>query len=184
MYLKSLKVFSILLLLVLSVKAQRSNIVIGPELSLPTGNATNQSPIGYGGYLKGEVGLSEKFSITASGAVTSFLGKKIIGPRQPTISYAPIKAGLKYYTEGNFYFEGQLGASFVIDGHSTTASNNTAFVWSPGIGSFIKSRNSNNQFDIGFRYEGWTSSRTLNTVEKNYTTFSFFSLRAGYAFNL
>ncbi len=179
MYLKSLKILSVLILLVLSVKAQRSNIVIGPELNLPTGNATNQSPIGYGGYLKGEVGLSEKFSLTASGAIASFIGKKIFGHRQPTMSYVPVKAGLKYYTEGNFYFEGQLGASFMVNG---TASS--AFVWSPGVGSFIRSRNSNNQFDIGFRYEGWTSSRTLNTADKNYTTFSFFSLRAGYAFNL
>jgi hypothetical protein len=179
MYFKGLKIFSVLILLVSSVKAQRSNIVIGPELNLPTGNATNQSPIGYGGYLKGEVGLSEKFSLTASGGITSFMGKKILGPRQPTMSYVPLKAGLKYYTEGNFYFEGQLGASFMVNGNTSRA-----FVWSPGVGSFIRSRNSNNQFDIGFRYEGWTSSRTLNTAEKNYTTFSFFSLRAGYAFNL
>ncbi len=168
-----------LILLVLSVKAQRSNIVLGPEINLPTGNATNQSPIGYGGYLKGEVGLSEKFSLTASGAITSFIGKRILGPRQPTMSYVPIKAGLKYYTEGNFYFEGQLGASFMVNGSASKA-----FVWSPGVGSFIKSRNSNNQFDIGFRYEGWTSSGTLNTADKKTAAFNFFSLRAGYAFNL
>ncbi|WP_090992687.1 hypothetical protein [Pedobacter insulae] len=179
MDLKSLKVFSILMFVFFGVNAQRSNIVIGPELNLPTGNATNESPIGFGGYLKGEVGLSEKFSITASVAITSFLGKKIIGPRQPTVSYLPVKAGLKYYTDRNFYFEGQLGTRFKIDGNA-----NTTFVWSPGVGSLIKSRNSNNQFDIGLRYEGWTSSRTINTIEKNYTTFSFFSLRAGYAFNL
>jgi hypothetical protein len=174
MYLKKLTILSLLILVVLGAKAQRSNIVIGPELNLPTGNATNQSPIGFGGYLKGEIGLSQKFSITGSGALVSFLGKKFIGPRQPTLSYAPIKVGLKYYTEKNFYFEGQVGASFPVNGNAKTR-----FAWSPGAGTFIRSRNSNNQLDIGFRYEGWTGSSNIST-----TTFGFFSLRAGYAFNL
>ena len=168
MYLKSLKIFSLLLFVVLVASAQRSNIIIGPEINLPSGNSTNQSPIGYGGYLKAEVGLSQKFSITANGAVVSFLGRRFIGPRQPSISYFPIKAGLKYYTESNFYFEGQLGASFPFN-----ENNKARFAWSPGVGTFIKSKN-NNQLDIGLRYEGWTDK----------TTFGFFSLRAGYAFNL
>jgi hypothetical protein len=178
MYIKSLKIFSLLLLIVFSAKAQRYNISIGPELNLPTGNATNISPIGFGGYVKGEVGISEKFSLTGSGAVASFIGKRFIGARQPTNYYVPVKAGLKYYTDGDFYFEGQLGASFQLNG-----TDYTAFVWSPGIGSFIKSRNSNNQLDVGLRYEGWTGSRTISMQSKN-STFSFFSLRVGYAFNL
>ncbi|MES2650092.1 MAG: hypothetical protein V4663_00055 [Bacteroidota bacterium] len=172
MYIKSLKIFSLLLLAVLSVNAQRSNIVIGPEINLPSGNSTNRSAIGFGGYLKGEVGLSEKFSITGSGGLASFLGKKFMGQRAATLSFLPVKAGLKFYTESSFYFEGQLGASLPLNGTAKTA-----FAWSPGAGTFIKSRNSNNQLDIGFRYEGWTTS------DSN-TSFGFFSLRAGYAFNL
>ncbi len=171
MYLKNLKILSLLLLVVISAKAQRYNIVIGPELSLPTGNSTNQSPLGFGGYLKGEVGLSPKFSITGSGGVVSFLGKKFVGPRAETLSYIPVKAGFKYYTEKNFYFEGQVGASLAMDGNTKNR-----FAWSPGAGTFIRSGRSNNQLDVGFRYEGWSRSGT--------TTFSFFSLRAGYAFNL
>lgn len=172
MYLKSLKISAFLLLIVLGVQAQRSNIGIGPEINLPTGNSTNQSPIGFGGYIKAEVGLNQKFSLTGNGAVVSFLGKKFIGSRQPAMSSLPIKAGLKYYTERNFYFEGQLGASLPLNRYAKTA-----FAWSPGAGAFIKSKNSTNQLDIGFRYEGWT-----NNI--NSPTFSFFSLRAGYAFNL
>lgn len=171
MYLKSLKTLVLLLLVVLSAKAQRNNIIIGPELNLPSGNSTNQSPLGYGGYLKAEVGLTQKFSITGSGAVVSFLGKKFIGPRTASVSTLPVKAGFKYYTEKNFYFEGQLGAAFPLEGNGTAR-----FAWSPGAGTFIKSRNSNNQLDVGFRYEGWSRTGT--------TTFAFFSLRAGYAFNL
>src|SRR4051812_21508743 len=174
MYLKSLKVLAVLGLFVLGAKAQRYNIVIGPELSLPTGNATNQSPIGFGGYLKAEVGLSPKFSITGTGSVVSFLGKKFYGPRAQTLSYLPVKAGLKYYTENNFYFEGQLGAALPLNGTGAAR-----FAWSPGAGTFIRSRTSKNQLDVGLRYEGWTGKSTIST-----TTFGFFSLRAGYAFNL
>lgn len=179
MFSKRLIIFSFLILAVLGTKAQRYNIVIGPEINLPSGNSTNASPIGFGGYIKGEVGLSRKFSLTANVAAESFLGKKIYGPRTQSLSYFPIKAGLKYYTERDFYFEGQLGASLPING-----TTKTAFAWSPGVGTFIKSKKSNNQLDIGFRYEGWTSSRILIPTGTSYTTFGFFSLRAGYAFNL
>lgn len=171
MYQKSSKIFLLLLLIVLGANAQRYHIVIGPDLSLPTGNSTNQSPIGFGGYLKGEVGLNQKFSITGSGGVVSFLGKKFIGPRTASSSSIPVKVGFKYYTERSFYFEGQLGAVFPLNG---IAENR--FAWSPGAGTFIRSRKSKNELDIGFRYEGWTRTGT--------TTFTFFSLRAGYAFNL
>ena len=169
MQLKSLKIFSLLLLFVFTAKAQRYNMVIGPEISIPSGNSSNRSAIGYGGYLKGEIGLNEKFSLTGSGAVVSFLGKRFFGQRQPTLSYAPVKAGLKYYTESNFYFEGQVGASFPLN-----AGRKATFAWSPGAGTFIKSRNTGNQLDFGLRYEGWTHD----------STFSFFSLRVGYSFNL
>jgi hypothetical protein len=161
------------------LRAQRSVIEIGPEINLPAGNSTNVSSIGWGGYLKAAWGLSTKFSLTASGGVVSFLGKRIYGPRTQTLSYVPIKAGLKYYTDEQFYIEGQLGAAIGLNG-----TKKTSFAWSPGIGTVIKSRKSNNQLDLGLRYEGWTSSRIFIPSGTRYTTFSFFSLRAGYAFNL
>jgi len=177
------KVFASCFLLFLSVlvaKGQHSNIVIGPEIDLPTGNSVNVSSLGLGGYFKGEVGLSRIFSLTGTAGVVSFLGKKIIGPRTETLSYLPVKAGLKYYTsDQNFYIEGQLGARFQPSG-----SAKAAFVWSPGIGSFIKSKKNSNQLDIGLRYEGWRGSSLIIPQGTTYTTFAFFSLRAGYAFNL
>ena len=179
MYLKSLKIFSLLLFVVLVASAQHSNIIIGPEINLPSGNSTNQSPIGYGGYFKGEVGLSQKFSITASAGIASFLGKKFLNNRAETLSYLPLKVGLKYYTDEDFYFEGQSGASFQMNSNPKTA-----FAGSLGVGTFIKNRKNSNQLDIGLRYEGWRSSRLIIPNGTINTTFSFFSLRAGYAFNL
>ncbi|RYG16618.1 MAG: hypothetical protein EOO07_12895 [Chitinophagaceae bacterium] len=183
MYLKSLKVLVVLLLTVLGTKAQRSNIVIGPELSLPTGNATNQSPIGFGGYLKGEVAISQKFSLTGTAGIATFLGKKFLNSRAETLTHLPLKVGVKYYNDKDFYFEGQTGISKQINSDAKPA-----FAGSLGAGSFIKNRRNNNQLDIGLRYEGWRGSKYImkgsTAVGSTTTTFGFFSLRAGYAFNL
>ncbi|RZK43016.1 MAG: hypothetical protein EOO90_05005 [Pedobacter sp.] len=179
MYRKALLIFFVSLVSIFSVKAQRYNLVLGPEVAFPAGQSANQSPIGFGASLKAEVGISEKFSFTGSGAVMSFLGKRFFRQRQPTNSYVPIKAGLKYYTDENFYIEGQIGASLPMN-HS----GRTAFAWSPGIGSFVKNKRNSSQLDVGLRYEGWVSSSLLTTTGRRYANFGFFSLRAAYAFNL
>lgn len=175
MIIKQTKLFILLFLLgVCTAKAQRYQLVFGPELNIPSGNSTNVSPIGYGGSLKAEIGLTDKYSITASAAAISFLGKKIFGPRQASLNYLPLKLGLKYYTESSFYLEGQLGAALPLSG-----SKGTRFVWSPGAGTVIKNKNGLSKFDLGLRYEGWNDFNTSNSA-----TFAFFSLRAGYIINL
>lgn len=171
-------VCSLLLCTAFFAKAQRHNLVIGPELNFPAGNSSNVSGFGAGAYLKGEIGLSPQFSITATGSALGFLGKKYFGPRTPTLYYLPLKAGLKYYTSEDFYLEGQLGASFPLNGLTKTT-----FIWSPGIGALVKRRNSQNSLDFGLRYEGWVNTNLFVKGGKQNTTFGFFSLRAGYAFN-
>lgn len=160
-------------------KAQYSNLVIGPELNFPAGNSSNISGVGAGAYLKAELAVASRFAITANGSMLGFIGKKHFGPRTSNLYYLPVKAGLKYYTSEDFYIEGQLGASFPMNGLTKTT-----FIWSPGIGALIKRRDSKNLLDFGLRYEGWINSNLFaKTVPQN-TTFSFFSLRAGYAFSL
>ena len=183
MYLKSLKIFALLILVILNASAQHNNISIGPEINLPSGNSTNKSPIGFGGYFKGEMGLSQKFYITGSAAIESFLGKKFLNNRAATLTYLPLKLGIKYYMDKDFYFEGQTGASFQMNSDAKAA-----LAGSLGAGSFIKNRSNNNQLDIGLRYEGWSGSKLImngsTAVGSVNTTFGFFSLRAGYVFNL
>lgn len=162
-----------------SAKAQQSSISIGTEFNFPSGSSSNVSAIGFGGYLKGELGVSQKFALTANVTGVSFLGRELFGSKTPTLSYFPVKAGVKYYSSENFYLEGQVGVALPVDNYSKRA-----FAWSPGIGTYIKTRGTANKFDIGLRYEGWTSSRIMIPSGTQYTTFSFISARVGYAFGL
>jgi len=159
--------------------AQSYNLSIGPEINIPSGNSSNISSIGFGGGLKAEIGLSQKFSITANGSVVSFLGRKYFGVTSPAETSIPVKAGLKYYTSPGFYFEGQFGVNLPISGNA-----NTGFAWSPGLGTFIKLRNSENKIDIGIRYEGWSSNRLITATNAKFSTFGFIGLRAAYTLNL
>jgi len=167
-----------LMLFAVNSRAQHSGMAIGAELDLPAGNSVNISPIGFGGGFKGELGLSDKFALTASASLLNFMGKKFYGPRSKATIYFPVKAGLKYYTDRNFYAEAQLGARF-----SDQASAKNGFVWSAGIGTFLKSRQKN-QFDVGLRYEEWITSTLIIPNGTTYSKFDFFSLRAAYAFKL
>lgn len=174
--------FAVTLVSVLSfsnVKAQNFTLGVGPEFSFPSGNSTNVSSIGVGGTLKAEIGLSDQFAITAQGSILSFFGKRFFGTTMPTNHYVPIKGGFKYYLSEGFYAEGQLGTALPLN-----ELNNTSLVWSPGIGTHINTRNSNNKLDVGFRYEGWSSVRTTTSSTVRNTTFSFIALRVGYSFGL
>lgn len=169
-FLLSISIFTV-------ASAQQSNIGLGTEINFPSGNSSNTSAVGLGGYVKAELGLSTKFSLTASGSITNFFGRKLFGAKSPSRVYVPVKAGLKYYTDENFYIEGQLGASIPLN-----EGGKTGFAWSPGIGTYIKNRGSANKFDIGLRYEGWTSSSVINSSKS--TTFNFIGIRLGYVFGL
>lgn len=162
-----------------TAKAQISTIGIGPELNVPTGNSSNISSIGASAALKAEVGLSPKTGLTINAGITSFLGRNYFGIRTPTETSAPLKGGFKYYTSPNFYVEGQMGINMPVSG-----SANTGFVWSPGVGTFLKLRNSDNLLDIGLRYEGWSSRRKITATSATVSTFSFIGLRFAYAFKL
>ncbi|TKB99375.1 hypothetical protein [Pedobacter cryotolerans] len=162
-----------------TTKAQISTIGIGPELNVPTGNSSNISSIGASAAIKVELGLSPKTGLTINSGITSFLGRNYFGIRTPAETAVPLKGGFKYYTSPNFYVEGQVGTNFPISGNAKSG-----FVWSPGVGTYLKLRNSDNQLDVGLRYEGWSSRRTITATNATFSTFSFIGLRVAYAFNL
>jgi len=162
-----------------NVSAQYNNIGIGAEINVPSGNSSNISAIGFGGGLKAEIGLSNKFALTAHGSWVSFLGRNYFGVTTAAETSVPVKAGLKYYPSQNFYFEGQLGANLALSGNGSTG-----FAWSPGFGTFIKMGSSDHKLDVGLRYEGWSSSRVITGTNSVFSTFGFIGLRAAYAFAL
>lgn len=159
--------------------AQFNHISIGGEIDIPSGNAANISSIGLGAGLKGEVGLSPRFALTANGSLVSFFPRRLMGSNPPAEVSVPVKGGLKYYAGPNFYVEGQLGINIPVSGAAVRG-----FVWSPGLGSLIPLRNTTNKIDVGIRYEGWSSRRLVALNNSRLNTFGFISLRAAYAFGI
>lgn len=168
MKIKSLILILFFATITLKVNAQQATIGLGPEVSFPSGNSSNISAIGLGGFVKAELDVSEKFAVTAQGSLTSFLGKRFFGAKTPTVTYIPVKAGLKYYTSPEFYFEGQMGAVMPLNGKTATS-----FALSPGLGAYINKKGAAHKIDVGLRYESWTKSK-----------FNFITFRVGYLFGL
>lgn len=168
-----------ILLFFFKSQAQLIHLSVGTGLNFPSGNSSNISAVGFQGYLKTEVTLSPKYALTATGGLSQFFGRRMFGVSNQTLSYVPVKVGFKYYTTEYFYVEGQLGAALPLKG-----STKTALAWSPGLGTYFKSKNNNNRLDIGLRYEGYTSNTLIIPSGSIFSTFSFVGLHLGYVFSL
>lgn len=162
-----------------ATQAQTLKLGFGPEIAIPTGNSANISSIGVGGYVKFEQAVAQKFSITETAELTNFFGKKFLNIRSQDLTYLPVKLGLKYFPSENFYAEGQGGLAFPVNN-----SGKSNFTWALGVGNFIKSRNSNAQFDFGLRYQALTSTVQKSFEDNSKTSFGYFALRVGYVLGL
>ena len=163
----------------LTTKAQHYNIAVGPEFNIPSGNSSNVSTIGLAAAVKAEIGLSPMFGLTVNASYANFFGQEYFGIRTPRETSVPLKAGFKYYTSTNFYVEGQIGTNVPLSGNA-----DLGFVWSPGIGSYINLRNTDNKLDVGLRYEGWSNSRNITSTSTKFSTFAFIGLRVAYVFSV
>lgn len=177
------KIFALIIcsFLAITFKAQSQGlrIALAPEINFPTGNASNTSGIGFGGSLKLEYAIADKYAITANGGYNLFIGKKYFGTRIENIDAIPAKLGFKYYSSPEFYLEGQAGAAFHLGSVSRTS-----FVWSPGFGTYFKTGSGNNKLEFGLRYEAWTNTSYSSTASLKTTSFGFVGLKLGYVFGL
>jgi len=172
-------VFLASLSFVFKVQSQQVSLGLFPEINLPTGNASSISGVGFGASLKAEYEISDKHTITASGAYNVFIGKRYFGSRVPNIESIPAKLGFKYYPSSDFYVEAQAGAAFHQTGFSKTS-----FIWSPGFGTRFKTGSANNKLDFGLRYESWANSSYSSNANLKATSFGFVGLKLGYVFGL
>jgi opacity protein-like surface antigen len=145
----------------------------GVEFGLPTGDFSNSHKLGIGGSLVYIAPIADNLKFTANAGYISFSGKEYvitnnISIKQPSASFIPVKAGLRYYFIENFYGAAELGAVFAGKNAS-----GTAFAYSPGIGIEFPIADKST-IDLGARYEGWSNNGTL----------SFFGIRAAINFGL
>jgi hypothetical protein len=154
-------------------------IGLGPEINFPTGNASNLSGIGFGGSLKAEFPVAQKYAITAGSGYNVFIGRKYFGNRIQNTEALPTKLGFKYYPSAEFYLEAQGGAAFHLGG-----SSKTSFLWSPGFGTYFRTGSANDKIEFGLRYEAWTNTSYSSVNNLKTTSFGFVGLRLGYSFGL
>jgi hypothetical protein len=97
-----------------------------------------------GGDVRLQYDLSQRTSITLTTGYTHLFGEE---DYIKDLGFIPVKAGFKAFIwEDRFYVLGEAGAGFAV----TNDYNETAFLWSPGIGY------ANKYIDISLRYEGMT----------------------------
>lgn len=163
----------------ITLKAQRVQIGLAPEINFPTGNASNISSIGFGGVLMAEAAVAQNYAVSASVGYSHFIGKKYFGNRVQNISAFPVKLGVKYYSSPDFYIEGQVGAAF-----QQGSSSKTSLIWSPGFGTYLKTNNVKQKIALGLRYEAWENTSYNSTTLLKSTSFGFIGLKLGYQFGL
>jgi len=126
---------------------------IGIDAALPTGDAGDFYSAGFGGSIKYEVPTAKNTFFTISGGYESFLYKSIykVPGYSSSDSFVPLKAGIKYYSDGGFFLEAQAGISIYTGNNSFTS-----FAYSPGIGYSF-----NGGLEVGARYEAWVKDGTF-----------------------
>lgn len=171
--------FASMLFISFVIKAQNAvKIDIGAEFGLPSRNFAAISNIGLGGSVKAEFPIASSFALTLNGGITNFFGKRNQLLNVQDLTYAPLKAGLKYYLSGTFYVEGQLGATLALSN-----GQKTLFAWSPGLGNIFNLAGKN-KLDLGIRYEGWTGKNESMTFLNTSSTKGFLGVRFAYVFAL
>jgi hypothetical protein len=167
-----------ILFLCLNVKAQTSsNISLGAEFGLPSGNFLSLSGIGLGASAKADFPVSSQIALTVNAGFMNFFGKRnqLINLRD--LTYIPLKGGVKYQNQ-SFYAEGQVGAGLSINGQRNV------FIWSPGIGNQFK-LSGRNKLDVGIRYEAWAGKNETSILGiNNSSSKGFAGIRVAYVFGL
>ncbi len=171
--------FALLFFSTLSLKAQNTtNLSVGAEIGLPSGNFSGISAIGTGASIKLDLPVSNQFALSLNAGFMNFFGRRSQILTVKDLTYIPIKAGLKYYLSEGFYAEAQAGTGLPIN-----EGQKILFVWSPGVGNIFKLRGKG-LLDVGLRYEGWTGRNDEIQFLNRSNSKGFAGLRVAYAFEL
>jgi hypothetical protein len=127
---------------------------IGVEGGVPTGNARDFSKAMLGGTARLQYGAANNVALTLTSGYYNLFGKDFadVPGNDNDLSYedlgiVPLKAGIKAYTGGGFYFSGEVGAGFETKSRYLNGDKDTKLILSPGLGY------SWSNVDLGVRYE-------------------------------
>lgn len=116
--------------------AQSAKVTLSPELLIPFSKAYN---VGIGGILEAEWPAERKLGLTLATGVETLFPKH---DWYENYTFLPLKGGIKYYVDKQFFLNFNLGAAVGFNGYGTN------FLVGGGIGYKV-----NNRIDLGFRIE-------------------------------
>ncbi|HTD93121.1 MAG TPA: hypothetical protein VK644_04895 [Chitinophagaceae bacterium] len=144
-----------------------TQIGVGADLGIPTGDFGDVAKTGFGGYAKGLFGIGEAGQITFTTGYTTY---KIKGAGSGSnLNIVPLLAGYRHNFSG-FYAEPQLGYGiYGVKLKGIGSDSGGAFTWAVGFGYAM------NGLDIGVRYQ---------SGDKDELTRSLVGIHVGYNFSL
>jgi hypothetical protein len=153
------------------------SLSIGPEAALPLGTFHSNSgyKFGIGGSAKLNIPVATNIDISASAGYIGFSGSKLeTVADKNTFTTIPFKGGIRFRTNGGFYFEPQAGYT------QTKYSNSEGeglFTYAANVGYLI-----NRAVDISLRYEAMAAqnNRTVGEFNVNGESVKMLGLRVAY----
>lgn len=136
-----------------NAQSGKNQIGIGPEVNIPTGDFGDGFKTGFGGSIKGMLGVGTAGQVTLTTGYTTFKGKNVPSGADFNYHIIPILAGYRQNFSG-FYVEPQVGYGIYgskISGFGSGldgSSSDGAFTWAAGIGYAMEQG-----LDIGARYQ-------------------------------
>lgn len=152
------KIFFVTVLAVASfiganAQSGKNQIGIGPEIGIPTGDFGDAFKLGFGGSVKGLLGVGTAGQVTLTSGYTTFKAKDLPSGVDVKASIIPILLGYRHNFTG-FYVEPQVGYGIYgskIDGMGAPFDGSDSegqFTWAAGVGYALEQG-----LDIGARYQ-------------------------------
>ena len=162
----------------IGANAQKGNnqLGVGIDVGIPTGDFGDSFGVGFGGYVKGMLGVGTGGQLTLTSGYTTYSMKDdiktLLSVDKASASIIPILVGYRHNFSG-FYAEPQIGYSILgarVKASGVTVSDSEgAFAWAAGFGYVVSN------FDFGARYQ---------SMHKDGESDAIVGIRIGYNFSL
>lgn len=147
---------------------------VGPEVGVAVGKLSDAYDWNLGGSVQADIPVvSNNLYVTVNAGYNNVFASG----DNADLNLIPAKAGLKFFPAGNFYVQGEAGATFLTNKSDLSADNSAAFVYAPQVG-YLFNVGGKSYIDAGVRFE--SNSKFYDNGKAS----NFFGLRLAYAFGL
>jgi hypothetical protein len=133
-----------------SAQTGNNQISVGPQVEFFLGDYGNAYNTGFGGNIKGLLGVGTSGQISLSSGYTSFSGKGSLYSNQ-TFSVIPIMAGYRWNSKSGFYINPQVGVT-INSSHFSGSAASLGTYSQTQFGAQLDVGYATNNFDFSVHY--------------------------------